>query len=145
MPYKDPEYQRTWQREWMARRRAEWFAGKACAHCGSIEDLQLDHIDAKDKVAHSVWSWSQVRREAELAKCQVLCEPCHKAKTKENGEHARGEKNGQHKLTAHEVTAIRQRAQAGEMITAIAKDYPQVTKWALYKITEGNDWKYLGL
>jgi 5-methylcytosine-specific restriction endonuclease McrA len=81
MPYKDLKRQRQYQREWMARRRADWLSGKACAHCGRTGDLQVDHIDPGQKLEHKVWSWSASRRKAELAKCQVLCERCHQEKS----------------------------------------------------------------
>ena len=86
MPYKDPDMQRAFMREWLQRRRAAWFAGKTCVRCGSTERLEIDHIDPALKVDHRLWSWSAVRREAELAKCQVLCRPCHLAKSIEGGE-----------------------------------------------------------
>ena len=70
-----------YQRKWMARRRAEYFCGKRCAHCGATEGLQLDHIDPSTKVHHTVWSWRSSRREEELKKCQPLCATCHKRKT----------------------------------------------------------------
>ena len=57
-------------------------ADKFCVRCGSTESLEVDHIDPALKVTHSVWSWSIPRRDIELAKCQVLCTVCHKAKTK---------------------------------------------------------------
>ena len=81
MPYSDPERQREYQRQWIARRRNEFFKGKVCVKCGSTTDLRLDHIDPTKKVSHSIWSWSRSRRESELAKCQVLCHPCHVKKT----------------------------------------------------------------
>lgn len=68
-------------REWVRRRRLDWFADKVCAHCGSKNNLELDHIDPADKVTHKIWSWSDARRSEELAKCQALCESCHKKKT----------------------------------------------------------------
>lgn len=76
-----PEEQREYQRRWVAKRRADYFADKKCVRCGSTDDLELDHIDPRQKVSHSIWSWSASRRETELAKCQVLCEQCHKEKT----------------------------------------------------------------
>lgn len=86
MPHADPsarsEYLRNYRREWMRRRRQAYFAGKACVRCGETERLELDHIDRATKEHHAIWSWSQVRREAELAKCQVLCYWCHKEKTR---------------------------------------------------------------
>ena len=70
----------------MARRRAEWFEGKSCVDCGGVADLRLDHVDASLKVSHRIWSWARERREAELAKCVVRCEPCHLVKTWQSGE-----------------------------------------------------------
>lgn len=82
MPFKSAEARRSHARNWMRKRRDEWFAANGpCKKCGSTERLELDHIDPALKIAHQVWSWSKVRREAELAKCQVLCYTCHKAKT----------------------------------------------------------------
>jgi len=74
-------YQRAYQRAWKAARRAAWLAGKVCAHCGATENLEIDHIDPAAKVSHKIWSWAPERREAELAKCQVLCKRCHRLKT----------------------------------------------------------------
>lgn len=81
MPYKNKDKQREYQRKWIAKRRADYFRDKVCARCGSEDDLQLDHIDPTTKVSHSIWSWSDKKRLAELAKCQVLCYICHKDKT----------------------------------------------------------------
>lgn len=81
MPYKDRDVQRAYQRNYMRRRRETWFAGKSCVRCGSVESLELDHVDPATKIAHAVWSWSAVRRDEELAKCQVLCKACHAVKT----------------------------------------------------------------
>lgn len=76
------EYLRKFQREWIAERRKEWFEKNGpCAKCGSWNDLELDHIDPALKISHSIWSWSENRRNAELAKCQALCHDCHLAKT----------------------------------------------------------------
>lgn len=82
MPCKDIAARRRYNREWIAKRRAAWFAiNGPCVQCKSLVDLRLDHIDPKQKVDHKIWSWSEERRNAELSKCQVLCEPCHKIKT----------------------------------------------------------------
>lgn len=77
MPRATKELQKAYQREWKARRRADWFAGKVCAFCGGTDRLELDHIDPADKVDHKVWSWRKERRDAELAKCRPLCVTCH--------------------------------------------------------------------
>ena len=114
MPMATKEAQREYQRKWMARRRKEWLdANGPCVECGSEENLQVDHINPEDKVEHKVWSWAEGRRLAELAKCQVLCLPCHQAKTSANGEYARGTTNGQSKLTDEQVMAIRLDVAAG--------------------------------
>jgi hypothetical protein len=78
MPYADRDQQRKAQREWIARRRAEFFADKVCEWCGSALALELHHRDPSKKESHSIWSWSAIRRAAEIAKCLVLCEDCHK-------------------------------------------------------------------
>lgn len=73
---------RKYKRDWAAARRGEWMADKFCVQCGSTQSLEVDHIDPADKVSHRIWTWAIPRRNAELAKCQVLCTECHKAKTK---------------------------------------------------------------
>lgn len=81
MGYKDKEVDRAYHREWVRKRRASFFHGKCCVKCGSIQRLELDHIDPKTKVTHAIWTWSEERRNNELAKCQVLCHDCHMTKT----------------------------------------------------------------
>lgn len=81
MPIKDPEARRKYAREWVAKRRAEWLADKACVICGSTDRLEIDHVDRNTKVNHRIWSWSKTRRDEELAKCQVLCYEHHLEKT----------------------------------------------------------------
>lgn len=64
--------------------RAIWISKNGpCRSCGSTVDLEVDHIDPKQKITHNVWSWSESRRLNELAKCQVLCSSCHKIKSRE--------------------------------------------------------------
>lgn len=81
-----PEAQREYQRNWIARRRAIFFADKVCSRCGSDSKLELDHIDPKTKISNSIWSWSQARQSIEIAKCQILCRSCHSEKTRKNSE-----------------------------------------------------------
>lgn len=73
---------RDYDRIWRAKRRTNFFTGKSCVECGSKEKLELDHIDPAEKITHNIWSWSKVRRDLEIAKCQILCQKCHKEKTK---------------------------------------------------------------
>lgn len=79
MPYADPTVQRDYQRRAVARTRAEFFAGKKCASCRTTDSLEVHHLDPTQKEAHSIWSWSPSRRLLELAKCVVLCAPCHRS------------------------------------------------------------------
>jgi hypothetical protein len=78
------EERRIYNRIWMSKRRAEFFAGKSCARCGRTDRLELDHVDPTTKTHHAIWSWSKPRRLAELAKCQALCHWCHKRKSSED-------------------------------------------------------------
>lgn len=82
MPLKTPELRRLYSRQWVAKRRQDWFANKTCSKCPSTHRLELHHLDPAKKVSHSIWSWSQSRRDAEIAKCEVLCHECHKIETR---------------------------------------------------------------
>jgi len=86
MPIKDVHERRAYQLAWLAKRRAAWFKGKVCETCGSEDNLELDHVDRSTKIDHRVWSWSQSRRDEELAKCVPRCHKCH---SKRSGEQAR--------------------------------------------------------
>lgn len=96
MPNKDPEKRREAQRRHYRKhkervmgrvhqrekgRREEFFTGKSCLQCGKTDKscLQIHHFDREDKVANNstIWGWVKERRQAELAKCIVLCKPCH--------------------------------------------------------------------
>jgi 5-methylcytosine-specific restriction endonuclease McrA len=124
------EYLRNYQNAWMQRRRlrAINLLGGQCAECSSTEDLQVDHVDphSKDPLLRalktaSFWSWAWHRIEAELAKCQVLCRSCHKAKSA--GESPRGEQHGLHVLTTGQVRDIRRRVLAGESQVSVGHLY----------------------
>ncbi len=82
MPYKDKIKQNEFQLNRMRNFRIAWLTSNGlCVKCGSNERLEVDHIDPSTKVSHKVWSWSQEKRNIELAKCQVLCYNCHMAKS----------------------------------------------------------------
>lgn len=73
-------YNRAWQRA--RKRRIFHLLGNECVECGATEKLQLDHKINKGKRVATIWqrAWSVV--EKELPKLQLLCEPCHIAKTR---------------------------------------------------------------
>lgn len=75
------DYLRNYNRRWMRARRLAFFGGKCCVMCGSSDNLELDHIDPETKITHRIWSWAEDKRLAEIAKCQILCKPCHRIKT----------------------------------------------------------------
>ena len=107
MPYKNRDEKNAKWNIWYAERRASWFADKQCVRCGSTDRLELDHVDPSTKVTSSIWTWAEARRNTELAKCQVLCHLCHLQKTFEGEEAARGEQNGQARLTDRMVKEAR--------------------------------------
>src|SRR5688500_10891301 len=83
MPFSSKERNREYQRSWAAKRRAEYIAtmGGRCRICGSVHNLEIDHIDRSTKTSHKIWTWSRRRIEEELKKCQLLCETGHETKT----------------------------------------------------------------
>lgn len=119
MPYVNKDQQRAYHREWLRKRREAFFAGKSCALCGSSGPLELDHIDASQKVSHRIWSWSEARRSAEIAKCQVLCDDCHLDKTLAERDH-RGANNPAATWTDEEVLRVHGLREKGLTYAAIA-------------------------
>lgn len=57
--------------------------GNCCTYCGSIEQLEIDHIDPfkKQMRINKLWSCSLVKLIDELTRCQLLCHSCHKKKS----------------------------------------------------------------
>lgn len=89
MPLKDKdaynEYMRqyTLKRYHVRRANAIKQLGGKCAQCGSKNKLEFDHIDQQTKefsIGDSL-GISEKRLQAELVKCQLLCESCHQSKT----------------------------------------------------------------
>lgn len=79
------EQQAAYQLSWSQQRRIAWVEsqGGKCVACGSIDSLEVDHVDRSTKMMQPAHIWTRALhvREAELAKCQVLCHSCHLAKT----------------------------------------------------------------
>jgi 5-methylcytosine-specific restriction endonuclease McrA len=81
---KRKEYMKRYQRDWMRDRRTAWVMENGpCKHCGSWEQLEIDHIipALKEMNIGSIWSRTKEIRDKELAKCQILCKSCHLKKT----------------------------------------------------------------
>lgn len=76
---------RAYGNTWAKARRLAWIQeqGGKCTHCGSTENLEIDHKNPQDKewATRELWSRNSKFREAELQKCQVLCQGCHQTKT----------------------------------------------------------------
>lgn len=118
-------YMRDYQRQWCAARRAEWFADKTCVDCGSVDALEIDHVDPAQKVSSHIWSWAEERRVVELEKCVVRCNPCHARKTTIHRDS--GFKPS--KLTFEQVGEIRRRRQEGEKSKVLAEEFGISTRY----------------
>lgn len=76
-----------YMRDRYARRREDAleYLGGRCLDCGSEENLQFDHIDPSSKefnIGKILAGANEDKLYRELNKCQLLCEDCHKAKSK---------------------------------------------------------------
>ena len=62
------------------------YLGGKCIKCGSINNLEFDHINPKEKcftiTKKTTYNWDIIKKE--LDKCQLLCKECHLKKTREN-------------------------------------------------------------
>lgn len=125
---------REYDREWVRKRRATFFAGKCCVKCGSTESLELDHIDPAEKVSHAIWSWREERRLAEAAKCQVLCYKCHKKKTLTVD--LVGDKHPSSKYSNEQVAYVKQLHEEGLSLREISKK-SKVNYWSVWSIVNG--------
>ena len=63
--------------------------GGKCVRCGSIENLEFDHIIKETKsftIGSSLTCFSIEELILEVDKCQLLCRPCHIDKSHEEGD-----------------------------------------------------------
>jgi len=79
------EQHAAYEAERYRRIKAEWTErlGGACVVCGSVENLEFDHIDPELKSFNvsRLWSVSKEKRDAEIEKCQLLCKEHHLEKS----------------------------------------------------------------
>lgn len=85
MPIRDMDKKRKTQREWVAKKKLRYIEilGGVCVKCGSVDRLEVDHIDPSTKTVNPTKLWSRKHEiiMEELAKCQLLCKDCHQEKT----------------------------------------------------------------
>ena len=89
MPHVDKDTHNDYMRKYILNRyhkrreAAIVTLGSKCVSCSSIENLELDHKNFKDKEfsISSLWSCSKAKYDQELLKCQLLCNKCHRAKS----------------------------------------------------------------
>lgn len=83
------EYMNAYMKRKYSRRRAKAIVllGGKCVKCGTQDKLHFDHIDPKTKINSiaQLSSCSEEKFKTELAKCQLLCDNCHKQKTLSDG------------------------------------------------------------
>ncbi len=147
MPFTSIKEQRKYQREWMQARRSEWVkAHGPCQECGSAENLEIDHIDPFSKLIKpgQIWGRRKKVREAELAKCQVLCNECHAKKSVIDliARSSRGENRPSSKLTNEQVIEIRMKRLQGETYRLLAECY-QVHFTTIGQICRRERWTHI--
>lgn len=79
MPYKDLSRQRSYQANWMWRRRMAWIlANGPCSVCRTTQDLQVVYKDPTERKVRvtAIWSRREEERNRLLAMCMVLCKIC---------------------------------------------------------------------
>ena len=70
------------------------FLGGKCSSCGSTESLEFHHKDPSTKRMSlgNSWTHDPKKVEAEVKKCILLCEKCHKELHKKEGTYGRPSK-----------------------------------------------------
>jgi hypothetical protein len=61
-------------------RKLAYMADKKCVTCETNKRLHLHHVDPKSKTIQKtsdIWGWTEKRRLAEIAKCEIRCTSCH--------------------------------------------------------------------
>lgn len=64
--------------------------GGKCIVCGVTENLHFDHVDPGTKLFTIASGWSRAGFWEEVEKCQLLCFPHHKEKTKREAQERQG-------------------------------------------------------
>ena len=126
----------------MKDRRQEWLlANGPCVECGYWNELEVDHIDPRDKKMNPALLWSlspaNPKRIAELAKCQVMCRIHHQEKTRAYlGSRFSGTKAPTAALTDTQLTLVRSLLANGIRGSDIAKQVG-VSKFVVSRVKLG--------
>jgi 5-methylcytosine-specific restriction endonuclease McrA len=146
------EEQREYQRLWILERRQDWIAANGpCNECGSWDELEVDHVDAATKSMYVSVVWSMAldnpKRVAELAKCQVLCHPCHIEKSRVAGDFKRGKLHGEQMWNTHlsdsDVEDIVRLLATGTMTHRVVGEKFGVARNVITDINRGATWKHI--
>lgn len=82
------EYMNAYMKTRYQQRRelAHSILGRACANCGSLDNLEIDHIKWEDKAfkMNKLWNCAYATFLEELNKCQILCRSCHIEKSRQD-------------------------------------------------------------
>lgn len=101
MPYSSKENNSECKRKLLKGRKDAWFSKNGpCQHCGTWDNLQVDHIDPSQKAFSINWGIRIDVLEIELAKCQALCKPCHIKRSAEQKRKRIEELKGRHPVSA---------------------------------------------
>lgn len=132
------------------RKKAEFIAilGGKCVICGTTEQLEFDHIDPTTK-KFAISKLLNVSHQAaidELDKCQLLCNGCHKIKTKKNKDgyssRAKGERVSSAVLTEQIVIAILIKRKSGSTLTELVREFGY-KKATIYAVISNRSWKHI--
>lgn len=63
-----------------AKARHMYLANKSCVSCGSTDRLQFHHRNPDERTDDVNFTRSDERVLAEIAKCDILCHDCHRAR-----------------------------------------------------------------
>lgn len=120
------------------------YLGGVCAHCGTTENLEFDHIDPQTKTSpiNALLSYRWERIVEELNKCQLLCSACHLKKSQIDESHVCGERVKCAKLTVADIKAIRQLLSGGTTQQVIADRYG-VNNSSICRIATRKTWAHV--
>lgn len=113
-----------------------------CIDCKLTTDLELDHVNASEKISHRIWSWSEMRRNAELIKCVVRCVECHKIKTTLSLERPRGIQRSDSVLTESNILEIKRLYATGMSKRELGCCF-DVNESTIRRIIAGNRWAHI--